>query len=96
MSVSTEEARRDLDEILSYIAEDSINYALELVDELESAALDLGVAALHYPLAFGSEKVRRRPVGAYNIYYTVRGSTVEVVHVLHSARDADRILFPED
>ncbi len=92
----TEEAQRDLGAILRHVAEDSINYALELVDKLQSAALELGAAALHYPVVFEPGSIRRRPLGSYNIYYTVRGSTVEVMHILHSARDAGRILFLDD
>jgi plasmid stabilization system protein ParE len=35
-------------------------------------------------------------VGSYNIYYVIEAHVVEVVAILHSARDHERILFPED
>jgi plasmid stabilization system protein ParE len=37
--------------------------------------------------------IRRRPFGNYLIFYRV--GAIEVVHVLHGARDYERLLFPE-
>ena len=40
--------------------------------------------------------LRRRIYGSYLIFYRIRDDTVEVLHVLHGARDYDKILFPDD
>jgi toxin ParE1/3/4 len=39
--------------------------------------------------------IRRRPFGNYLIFYRVGANAIEVVHVLHGARDYERLLFPE-
>jgi toxin ParE1/3/4 len=39
--------------------------------------------------------LRRRPFGSYLIFYRVGTETVEVVHILHGARDYEPLLFPE-
>jgi plasmid stabilization system protein ParE len=44
--------------------------------------------------AIESHGVRRRPVGDYLIFYRVAADRVEVVHVLHGARDYEALLFP--
>ncbi len=40
--------------------------------------------------------IRRRPYGDYLIFYRIGTNTVEVLHVIHGARDYEAILFPED
>jgi len=41
-------------------------------------------------------QVRRRPHGDYLILYHVLNDTIEVLHVIHGARDYQRLLGPED
>jgi toxin ParE1/3/4 len=96
--VLTAEAEGDLQSILTFIGEDSIAQAIATVDRLERASSALGEAALRYPLVTNHEhsQVRRRVVGSYSIFYRVRADLVEVLHVLHSARDYERILFPDE
>ncbi len=40
--------------------------------------------------------IRRRPYGNYLIFHRVAGNTIEILHVLHGARDYEAILFPEE
>lgn len=40
--------------------------------------------------------VRRRPHGDYLIFYRIAGDTVEILHILHGARDYEAILFPDE
>ena len=40
--------------------------------------------------------IRRRPYGNYLIFYRVLNDTVEILHVLHGARDYEAILFPNE
>jgi plasmid stabilization system protein ParE len=39
--------------------------------------------------------IRRRPFGSYLIFYRVGTEAIEVVHILHGARDYEPLLFPE-
>ncbi|WP_334265234.1 type II toxin-antitoxin system RelE/ParE family toxin [Bradyrhizobium amphicarpaeae] len=40
--------------------------------------------------------IRRRPFGSYLIFYRVGNDAIEVIHVLHGARNYEPLLFPED
>ena len=94
----TDEANLDLSDIVSYLATESIRAAEWLADRIELESLELADAAYHYPLLPHRPEsgIRRRVVARYNIFFRVRGDTVEILHILHSARDHERILFPED
>jgi plasmid stabilization system protein ParE len=50
-----------------------------------------------YPLVPRYEQfgIRRRPFGNFLIFYRVGTETIEVVHILHGARDYEPLLFPE-
>jgi plasmid stabilization system protein ParE len=93
----TNDAHTDLDEIFDYVAKDSPLAAEALLLRLYEACQQLGVAALHYAVAFslGSSELRRRSLGSYNIYFRVMNGDVEIVRVAHSARDATRF-FPDN
>ena len=97
--VLSDAAAKDLDDILGHLAREvSFDLALRMIDHLEAAAADLADTALRYPLLVEREEsgIRRRVVRSYNVFYAVDGDTVQVLHVLHGARDHARILFPED
>ncbi len=92
-------ARDDLTSILEYLAEEeSPSLALRIVIRLETACAELADRALMYALVPGHEEtgVRRRVVARYGIFYVVGDEYIEVLQILHSARDHERILFPED
>ncbi|HEY0854205.1 MAG TPA: type II toxin-antitoxin system RelE/ParE family toxin [Devosia sp.] len=91
-------ARDDLTSILEYLAEESPSVALRLVTRLEAACAELPDRALMYALVPRHEHtgVRRRVVASYGIFYIVSDDQVEVLQILHAARDHERILFPED
>lgn len=92
-------ARDDLTSILEYLAEaESPSTALTMVVRLETACAELSNRALMYALIPRHEHsgVRRRVVARYGIFYVVNDSHVDVLQILHSARDHERILFPED
>ncbi|MEH2524525.1 plasmid stabilization system protein ParE [Bradyrhizobium sp. AZCC 2176] len=38
--------------------------------------------------------IRRRPFGRFLIFYRVNKDAIEVVHILHGARDYEFLLFP--
>jgi plasmid stabilization system protein ParE len=39
--------------------------------------------------------MRRRAYGTYLIFYRIAEDRIEVLHILHGARDFEPILFPE-
>lgn len=95
--VFTDEARADLIQIGDWIAQDNPLRAITFVDELEERCRQLTSMPRAYQLVPGFEArgVRRVPHGDYLIFYRVLDDTVEVLHVLHGARDYEAILFPE-
>jgi len=96
--VVTTPARLDLEEIAQHIAAGSVERALSFTDELLDRCLELGDFPRAYPLVPRYERlgVRRRIYGNYLIFYRVRPRRVEVLRVLHGARDYDRFLFPDE
>ena len=95
--VVTAEAEADLEQIASYIAESSLESALRFAQELREKCESLADAPRGYPLVPRYERfgIRRRPFGNYLIFYRVGPETIEVVHILHGARDYEPLLFPE-
>jgi toxin ParE1/3/4 len=95
--VVTAEAESDLEGIATYISEQSVEIALRFVQELREKCESLADAPRGYPLVPRHEHlgIRRRPFGNYLIFYRVRPDVIEVVHVLHGARDYEPLLFPD-
>jgi toxin ParE1/3/4 len=95
--VVTAEAEAELEEIAAYVAEQSPRSALTLVRELRERCESLADAPRGYPLVPRYEHlgIRRRPFGNYLIFYRVGAEIIEVVHILHGARDYEALLFPE-
>ena len=88
------EARSDLREILSYIAEDSIDSALRVLDRFVEI-FDLLAAnpeAGHYRDDLTSRPVRFFPVYSYLVVYLDGTSPVQIVRVLGGAQDVETIL----
>ncbi len=96
--VFTVQAEDDLQSILDFIAAESPARAERIVDDIEGKALDLGETHHRYALLVRHKEsgIRRRVVGSYNIYYRTTGQQVEVLHILHGARDAEQLLFSTD
>lgn len=96
--VITAEAMSDLEAIGDYIAQDNPVRARSFVGELLDKARGLADLPKGFPLVPRYERlgIRRRVHGNYAIFYRVEPDQVTVIHILHGARDADAILFPED
>ena len=94
--VFSAEAIADLEEIGDYIAKDSPRRARTFLAELRDASLDIA----HFPEKFQlvpryeRDGLRRRPHGAYLIFYTIEPEFIAVVHILHGAQDYEAILAP--
>ncbi len=95
--VVTEAALADLVRIGRAIALDSPARAQTFVTELHDRCLQLADMPRAFPLLPRWEErgVRRRPYGDYLIFCRLSGDTVEILHVLHGARDYEPILFPD-
>jgi toxin ParE1/3/4 len=96
--VITAEAETDLEQIAAYIAGHSAEIALNFMRELREKFESLADAPRSYPLVPRHEHlgIRRRPFGNYLIFYRIGPDAIEVVHILHGARDYEPLLFPED
>ncbi|RTE93077.1 type II toxin-antitoxin system RelE/ParE family toxin [Bradyrhizobium sp. LVM 105] len=96
--VITAEAEADIEEIASYVAEQSPQSALKLIRGLREKCESLADAPRGYPLVprYEDKGIRRRPFGSFLIFYRVGIDAIEVIHILHGARDYEPLLFPED
>jgi plasmid stabilization system protein ParE len=92
----TDAAIADLLSIGDRIAADSPARATEFIELLRERCLQLADFPLAFPLVprFAALGVRRRPVGDYLVFYRIQQDRVEVLHVLHGARDYELLLFP--
>jgi len=85
-------ATADLLEIWSYIADDSVANADVFIDKLYETIQTLGrqpgLGRRREELAPG---IQSFPYGRYILFYRVVSSAIEIVRVLHSARDIENI-----
>lgn len=90
------EAREDLREIEDYIAQDNPQAALSFVERLTERFKQL-VDFPHIGRNRDDIRAGYRSIteGNYVIYYRVRPEVIEVMHVLHGARDVAELLKPE-
>lgn len=90
-------ARADLDEIWRYIARDSVDRANRFADEITSRFPMIA----RFP-GMGDDKsrfgagLRSLPVGKYLIFYRATSRPLEIVRILHGARDLPSIFRPND
>ncbi|MEQ5838601.1 plasmid stabilization protein [Paraburkholderia acidicola] len=91
-------AEAEIEAIGDYIAADNPRRAVSFVRELRDKCLGLADMALAFPLVprYEDRGVRHRAHGSYQIFYRVVGQPpkrIDVIHVLHGARDYAAILF---
>lgn len=94
----SQEALRDLDEILAYIAIDSPEAAERVLDGLEKRASSLERSpdrgrVVPELARFGVRAFRETVVRPYRIVYSIHDRTVVVLAVLNGRRDLEDILF---
>jgi toxin ParE1/3/4 len=96
-------AKDDLDEQARYIAQDNVDAALRFLDAAEAAFErlrsfpDLGRRRdfVHRELA----KVRSWPIQGFEkhvIFYRASSTEIDILRIIHSARDLASIFGPED
>jgi toxin ParE1/3/4 len=95
--VITSAAEGDLQSIGDWIAEDNPTRALTFVQELRRRCESLIDAPRTYSLVPRYEHlgIRRRVYRDYLIFYRIVGDTIEVLHVLHGARNYGSTLLQE-
>jgi toxin ParE1/3/4 len=90
-------ALQDFEAIGEYIALDSAWHAVRFVRQLRDICSRLVDFPEAFPLIanFESSGVRRRVHRNYLIFYRVEPDGIEILRILHSAMDYERLLFPE-
>ncbi len=96
--VLTDEALADLDAITDYIAQDNPRRAISFGDELINAAAAIGETPQGFAVLpeFADYEVRRKPYRSYSIFYRIVDDRIDVIHILHSAQNYQKLLFPEE
>ena len=91
-------AEHDLEVIGDWIARDNPARATSFVAELLKACKSIGRTPRRFPLVDRGRDptLRRRVYGNYLIFYDVGATAVEILHVLHEARDYEQIVFPSE
>ena len=91
-----DEALRDLEYIGNFIGRDNPRRAAAFVDDLVDKCLDIGAFPQAFPLVerYARRGIRKRGFRRYLIFYRVIDSRVEIIHVLHGARDYSALLEP--
>jgi len=92
----SDESRADLDEIWWYIAGDNLRSADAVVADIVADFQTL----LQFPgLGRGRDELRAGlrsfPAGSYLIFYRVLNDELEIVRVVHGARNVESIFKPE-
>lgn len=95
--IFTEQAEQDLEDIGDWIARGNPSRAASFVIELRAACQEIGGRPRGYPVADSTRDptLRRRVYGSYLIFYDIGAAAVEILHILHGARDYGRIVFPD-
>ncbi len=95
--VFTLEAIRGLEAIGDFIARDSPRRAITFTNELREKARALANAPRAFPFVFRFEHlgIRRRIHRDYLIFYRVHENRIEIIHILHGARDYEALLFSD-
>jgi len=96
--VIAEAAKADLAEIAHFIAQDNPVRAETFVDELLDRCRHLAVMPNACALIprYKRGGIRRCVHGNYLIFHRVFQDRIEVIHVLHGARDYESLLFADD
>lgn len=92
-------ADSDIDEHINYIAQDSLNAALRFVDATESTYNKISefpaIGSPRYAHLHLLENVRVRAIKDFEnhlIFYIERSDYIDIIRVLHSARDIPVLL----
>ena len=94
--VYSEIAKADLREIWDYVSDDSQLQADRLIERFRSKLEHLAQwNTLGRPRPEIARNCRSYPFGKYCFFFRPIDNGIEVIRVIHSARDLDQIKFPE-
>lgn len=95
--IVTDAAWNDLLAIGRTIQADNPKRAETFIEEIYQSCGDLADMPFAFSTVPGHEAsgIRRRRNGNYLIFYRVAERHIEVLHVLHAARDYERIVFDD-
>jgi toxin ParE1/3/4 len=86
--VLTESALADLDDVAEWIGADDWDRADQFVEILRAKCMTLATHARRYPSVEGARpELRKLSFRDYLIFYQVIGGGVDVVRIVHGARD---------
>ena len=89
------QAESDLVEIWTYIAQDSLNTADKLLDKIDEKSQTLAqspfIGKARDELG---PKIRSFPIGNYVLFYQPIEDGIEIIRVLHGARDIEALFNP--
>jgi plasmid stabilization system protein ParE len=90
-------ALREIEAIGDYIAKDNPSRAVSFISEIYESRHGLSEYAERFPVIprYADFAVRRRPHDPYLIFYRIRSGEVEVLRVVHGARDLRKLLLPD-
>ena len=94
----TEVAQEHLDGIYAYIAQDSPEYALRVVDRLTRRSeqiADLPLSGHRVP-EYDMEQIREIIEPPYRIIYYIKSDQIDIIAVLHGARNILRTVNEDD
>ncbi len=96
--IFSDKAERDLEAIADWIAQDNPERARTFAMELVKASKSIGRAPNSYPFVDKSRDLhlRRRVHESYLIFFDVGPDAVEILHIVHGARDYAQIVFAKD
>lgn len=90
--VKLERAKADIDEIWDYIADDSEDRAKAFVKTIDKKLRTIaGRPNIGRARDELEEGIRSFPIGKYIVFYRPLPDGIEVIRVLHSARDLDAV-----
>lgn len=96
--VFSQNAEQDLEGIADWIARDNPERARSFVADLVMACKAIGRAPRGYPLVDRRRDptLRRRIHGNHLIFFEIGSKEIEILHVIHGARDYAQVVFASD
>ncbi len=93
--VITQTAKADLQEIGDFIRQDSPKRAVSFIEELLDCCAALADMPLAFPLVprYEEYNIRRQVYQNYLIFYRANSEIIEVIHIMHGARNYEFLLF---
>ena len=89
----TPAANSNIAQIGSWIAADNPKRAISFMIELKKACEKIGDAPRGSVVVqrYVQFEIRRKPYHDYLIFYRIKNNTVEILHVIHGARDYSKL-----